>query len=265
MIKKTLYILSLLSIPAAQCMESETRTITITETRDHRTIVSALVNLIEQAKNQDQTFEERLSALAEASEKINQLKGRRLNDIERATLSRAFGAEIQGTTSAVLMANLKRILVNLRTTITTQQLSEAPVFAEEEAVRYEQQETDAFATIQEHAENFSHRFTSERASRLELVERLRNLETTLHETISTLRAKEKELAESETAIEDLSGELEATSLKHAEQTTENIRLRTLLVQVTETKRKLEQDAQNYKTQANELARIVTELQSLEEE
>ena len=264
MIKKSLCILSLLSTPMLFSMDGGSRTVTVTEEVSAPRIISEISQLIATAKDEGKDLEERLEALHKASEKTNQLKGQIIAPAHLATLSRTFVSEIKGRSTIAVIANIKRAITQLRNQITDEQMASFAQIDEATATSYQAQTTEAFNAIQTHAREFGARYARTEETSRETARKVNELERILRETNIQLQGKTEELEEVSEIMEEVQTEHGTTSLKLSKQVSENGRLRTIIVNATETKRKLEHDVATYKQEAEELSGIINELQNLED-
>jgi hypothetical protein len=265
MIKKSLCILSLLSTPMLFSMDSGSRTVTVTEEVSAPRIISEIAQLIALAKNDTTELEERLDALKIASAQTNQLHGQAIAPEHLATLSREFATEIKGKSPIAIIANIKRAITQLRNQISEEQIALFAQIDETTATSYQAQTIEAFDAIQTHTREFGARYARTEETSRETARKVAELEQTLNETNTQLQGKIEELEEVSELMEDEQTEHDETSLKLSKQVSENGRLRTIIINATEAKRKLEKDVATYKQQADELSDLISELQKLEED
>jgi len=266
MIKKTLCILSLLSISPLLCMTRPAARGSETVTVTNRAAVSTIVTQIEIANDGTRSFEDRFQALVLASAAVRNLGREALTDTEIATLSRALSPHtINSRLRAIVISQITAAISQIRNTVALAQIDAAPAIPEDATtVTRPEDRTDHFTAMAGHAHRLGTIRNEERSARQALEVRIAAVEENLRQSQTSLRTKEEEAQEYANALESLTEQLERTSLSLAEQTTNNLQLHALIEQTTRIKRRLEANVETYRQRTEELEAILRELQELDE-
>jgi len=248
-----IYILSLLSIPSLFGMQQA-----------GPGGVAQIVTLADVARKEGKSVDERLKALNDASQIARNLPP--LSDNECVILSRALGFDVKSRAANAANSGKKTVqaISRLRTALVLAYTDAAPAIPEDATTTTTQTlSDDYFAQLGGRTRKVGEQRDEQRDINQTLKTRIQALEAELRQTLQALREKELDVAECSADIENLTNDLETTSLRLAEQATHNRHLRETLVQATEIKRKLEHDVKIYRERTEELAGIIEQLQALD--